>query len=299
MTPDATMPVAKRRFQKRQNVTGQPLQCVVMENGVPCSRPPEHRGVCHRHRKLIGQHRGYSIARFYLPEPEVVLETKLREELADGLCRVIEDGQHCRKHPHVRGLCRRHYRMAIRRDLLDALASPPRDLWNRFGPGNDRPHFYLDKNLLFDHADNAVFGSPGQAASVAIIERVIQGDARASVSTDAIKSTYNHVRHRLMRPTDEGGREMPEDEAESLARKHVQKTFYGHGTWRIVSLDATTFGKIVATGDHGLSLEDALEFQAYQLARAGKAGPTMFVTRDADFPEGVHPTYVAREFDWT
>ncbi len=92
---------------------------------------------------------------------------------------------------------------------------------------------------------------------------------------------------------------MPEDEAEAIARKYIQTTFAGRGAWRIHSLDAATFGRIVASGNTGLSLEDALEFQTYQLARARTAGPTMFVTRDSDFPEGVHPTYVAREFGWT
>jgi hypothetical protein len=101
-----------------------------------------------------------------------------------------------------------------------------------------------------------------------------------------------------MRPVDEGGREMPEDEAETIARKYVQATFSGRGTWRIHSLDVVTFGRILASEGNGLSLEDALEFQTYQLARAERTGPTMFITRDSDFPEGVHPTYVAREFGW-
>jgi hypothetical protein len=174
-----------------------------------------------------------------------------------------------------------------------------RALTNPFTSGNDRAHFYFDKNILFDHADNAVFGSSGQSASVAIVERVLSGDVRASISADAIKSTYNHLRHRLMRPVDEGGREMAEDEAEEIARRYVQVAFSGRGAWRIHSLDVAAFGRIVASGGNGLSLEDALEFQTYQLARAGTAGPTMFVTRDNDFPEGVHPTYVARECGWT
>ena len=124
----------------------------------------------------------------------------------------------------------------------------------------------------------------------------MKGKVRASVSTDAIKSTYNHLRHRLMRPVAEGGRELADVEAEQLVREHIRKTFYSAGAWRVISLDGATFGKIMSAEGEKLSLEDALEFGAYQLARARTAGPTMFVTRDSHFPEGVHPHHVARQF---
>ena len=151
--------------------------------------------------------------------------------------------------------------------------------------------------MLFDYADSACFGSSGQAGSVELVKRVLSGEARASISTDAIKSTYNHVRHRLTRPTSEGGEDLPEDLAEAMAHEFVEKTFYGGGAWRTVSLDSVAFGKIVS-GRKDLPLEDALEFQAYQSTRTGKAAPTMFVTRDEHFPEGVHPVHVAREIGW-
>jgi len=289
--------VTARRFESKADVTKAPVQCVILENGVPCTRPPEHRGVCGYHRKLIGGHRGHSLADFYLPESAPVLSAKPKEETADGLCRAVEDARPCAKAPYARGLCRRHYRMASEQGVLDALAAPTRNGRTRFGAGNDRPHFYLDKNVLFDYADSAFFDSSGQAGSVELVKRVLAGEARASISTDAVKSTYNHVRHRLTRPATEGGRELPEDQAEALAHEFVEKTFYGGGAWRIVSLDAVMFGKMVVSEEE-LSLEDALEFQAYQLTRAGKAGPTMFITRDEDFPEGVHPIRVAQEFRW-
>ena len=57
-----------------------------------------------------------------------------------------------------------------------------------------------------------------------------------------------------------------------------QKISYGGRLWRTASLDAVMFGKVVLT-EEGLPLEDALEFQAYQLTQAGTAGPTMFMTR--------------------
>ena len=126
----------------------------------------------------------------------------------------------------------------------------------------------------------------------------MKGEVQASVSTDAIKSTYNHVRHRLMRPLAEGAREISDVDAESLARRHVRKTFYSGGAWRVVSLDAATFGKVMSEERESLPLEDALEFGACQLARSRTAGPTMFVTRDAHFPEGVHPDHVARQVGW-
>ena len=290
--------VTARRFELKADAGCAPFQCVVLENGVPCTRPPEYRGACGYHRKVIGHHRDYSLKDFYVEEAPPVLTVKAPEEAADGLCRVVEDGNPCEMPPYVRGLCRRHRRLARKGGILEELALPSEALRGRFGAGNDRPHLYLDKNVLFDHADNAFFASPGQAASVALVERVIKGQVRASVSLDAIKTTYNHVRHRLTRSVEEGGREMPEEEAEPIAREHIEKTFYRGGAWRIVLVDTPTFAKVLKADAADLSFEDALEFQAYQLARSRKAGPTMFVTRDLHFPEGVHPTHVAREFDW-
>lgn len=287
-----------RQFEKRAEVSEHPMQCVVVENGTPCSRPPERQGVCGYHRKLIGNHKDYSLNDFYSPKATPLLARKELEETADGLCCAIEDGEHCHEPPSTRGLCRRHHRMAVRQGVLDCVALPSRRSRTRFGAGNDRPHFYLDKNVLFDYADRSEFGTSGQAGSVVLVEQVMQGNARASVSTDAIKSTYNHVRHRLVRSKAEGGRELPEEEAEAAARELIQRTFYRGGAWRVLSLDASTFRSVVSASRADLSVEDALEFQAYQLARAKKAGPTMFVTRDGHFPEGVHPSSLARELGW-
>ena len=93
------------------------------------------------------------------------------------------------------------------------------------------------------------------------------------------------------------GKEWPEDLAERAAHAFVGETFYAKGAWRIVALDAVTFAKVVAR-QSDLPLEDAIEFQVYQSMRTGAAAPMMFVTRDRHFPEGVHPTHVAREFAW-
>lgn len=273
-------------------------RCVVVENGVRCSGVPERRGVCREHHKRIGNSHEYSLGDFYLPERPPTLERKPAEECRDGLCVVLEDGAGCQTPPHVRGLCRRHYRVAMERGVLEALASAARDARSPFGAGNDRPHFYLDKNVLFDHADHRVFRAEGQDASVRLVERVVAGAVRASVSADAVKSSYNHVRYRLERPAAEGGRDLDPAEADRIARQHVAATFFGRGAWRIVALDAPVFRRVASAPPGDLSLEDALELQAYQQARAGKAGPTLFVTRDTDFVEGVHPNDLVREWGW-
>ena len=188
--------------------------------------------------------------------------------------------------------------MATKHGVLEDVSQTSRRHRGHFGRRNDRPHFYLDKNVLFDYADARVFDSSGQSGSVAIVERVIKGQVRASVSADAVKSTYNHLRHRLMRPAVEGGRDASEDAAELTARQFVQEVFCAGGAWRMICLDAGAFKQTLSEPCEGLSLEDALEYSAYQAARVGKAGPTMFVTRDTHFPEGVHPAFVARDFGW-
>jgi len=283
-----------KRFSKAPDAGEAPLTCVVLENGVRCSAPPEIRGVCRRHHRILGSHADHSLHDFYLPQRETVLTRKLDEETRDGLCLAVEDGRPCAKPPHSRGLCRAHYRLATQRGVLDALAAPFRPRGHLYGGGNDRPHYYLDKNVLYDHADHRVFGTSGQDASVTLVEAVRNGRVRACVSLDAVKSTYSHVRYRLQRPPEEGGRGLSEQESDSLARAYAKEVFYGGGAWRFVHLDALGFGRLVVSSAGALSLEDAMEFQTYQQERTGRAGPTMFVTRDTDFPEGVHPAHVVR-----
>ena len=273
-------------------------RCVVLENGVHCTLPPDRRGVCREHRKRIGNSREYSLSDFYLAEPTTTLERKPDEEILDGLCEVIEDAAGCERTPHVRGLCRRHYRAAKSLERLDELASPQRGRNSRYGAGNDRPHFYLDKNVLFDHANHKVFKEVDRPASVRLLKQIIGGRVRASVSADAIKSTYNHIRYRLELPVDERGKALSSWEADRIARRHIAETFYAGGAWRVIVLDPQTFARVATRAAGELSLEDALEFQAYQQARSGKAGPTIFVTRDTDFLEGVHPDDVTRHYRW-
>ncbi len=287
-------PKVRLGFEKAPDAGDAPLSCVVVENGLRCTGTPERRGVCRRHHRILGSHPDYSLHDFYLPERPSVLSRKPPEEATDGLCLVLEDGVPCARPPHVRGLCGAHYKRVVHLGKLEAFALPARALRAIFGSGNDRPHYYVDKNVLYDHADHEVFGAGGQEASVLLVESIRAGRVRGSVSLDGVKSVYSHVRYRLQRPTEEGGRGAGEVEADAQARAYIESTFYGEGAWRFVVLDAQVFGRVVVATGRQLSLEDALEFQAYQQARKGKAGPTMFVTRDTDFPEGVHPTHLPR-----
>ncbi len=281
-------------LERARDVGDPVLSCVVIENGVRCSGPPVVRGLCRRHHRVLGSHADYSLFDFYLPEREVVLVRKPSEEARDGLCLAVEDGRPCTRPPFVRGLCRHHQRLAARLGVLDALALPPRSHAAPYGAGNDRPHYYIDKNVLYDHADLRVFGTTGQNASVALVEEVRAGRVRASISLDAVKSTYSHVRYRLMRPPEEGGRGLSPEDAEARARDYTRQTFYDGGAWRFVQLDAAAFSRVVTGASGSLSLEDAMEFQTYQQERVARAGPTLFATRDTDFPEGVHPAHVVK-----
>lgn len=270
----------------------------MVEDDVPCNEPTFRRGVCRRHHTILGSHADYSLLDFYTEEPEAELRVKAEGDRADGLCIAIQDGIACEAPPLARGFCRRHYRYIHERGLLDALGLPPRSRYAPHGAANDLPHGYLDKNVLFDHADHVVFATPGQEGSVQLVEQARRGAFRASVSIDAVKTTYNHLRHRLQRPLEEGGKSLEEEDAERIARDYVRDTFFRGGAWRFVALAAAQIGAVVLRDDTALSLEDALELEAYESTCRGRAAPTWFVTRDTDFLEGVHPTHLARELGW-
>ena len=269
----------------------EPGTCHVLENGVGCTAPSEYRGLCMRHYRILRFRKPYRLADFLLPERQPIYALKNAAQRNSAICRVMEDGQPCQESAFGRGLCRHHYRTLQKLGRLDELGAAPR------APGGrqDRvAHAYLDKNILFDWCDAEAFEATGQKASCELVERVRVGKMVATISASAVTSSYNHVRHRASRPLAEGGRGMPDDAAESLARQTVRRML--QGAWRILSLAAHNLRAVLATAPETESYEDALEWAAYQEARRGHHGPRWFVTRDGDFPEGVLPWTLEEHF---
>jgi len=264
--------------------TPEPGTCHILENGVDCTAPSEHRGLCMRHYRILRTRKPYRLADFLLPEREPIYALKASAQQHSAICRVMEDEQPCQESAFGRGLCRHHYRVLQKLGRLDELGAPPRAAGGR---QQRAPHSYLDKNVLFDWCDAEAFGATGQKASCELVERVRAGKMVATISASAVTSSYNHVRHRAGRPVAEGGRELAEDAAESLARQTLRRML--QGAWRILSLAAHDLRTVLATAPETRSYEDALEWAAYQEARRGHHGPRWFVTRDGDFPEGVTP----------
>ena len=261
--------------------------CHILTDGVACTAPVEHRGLCMQHyRKLRSSPGpGRRLADYLAPERTPQLALKPEAQRAAGLCRVIEDAEPCQEQAFTRGLCRRHYRAAQGQGRLDELGAGPQDETTR--QRARMPHAYFDKNILFDWCDATAFGSTGQQASCALVERMRAGTMLATISASAVTSAYNHVRHRAARPREEGGRGLDEATAERLARDTVSRML--GGSWRIQSLTPHELRSVLADADATHSYEDALEWTAYQQARAGQHGPRWFVTRDLDFGEGVAP----------
>jgi hypothetical protein len=112
---------------------------------------------------------------------------------------------------------------------------------------------------------------------------------RASETMNAVMIGHNHVRQKLTRPGRGGGRASGEDEAGSLARRHVEETFCRGGAWRIVALDIAAFKNTMTSRTDKLSPKGAWDFAAYQAAGSAKKELGPFVTRGARFAEGVHP----------
>jgi len=265
-------------------VVSEPNTCHLLENGVPCMAPVEHRGLCMRHYRCLRVHVKYRLADFLLPVPEPVYARKPLVQLNSAICRIVQDGQPCQESAFSRGLCRHHHRALQRLGKIDDFGAAPRAA---SGLNRRVPAAYLDKNVVFDWCDSQAFSGVGQQASCDLVERVRSGRMVATISASAVTSTYNHLRHRASRPEMEGGRGLAEDASEALARSTLSRML--EGTWRILSLSAHDLRSILVTAPASRSYEDALEWAAYQEARKGQHGPRWFVTRDGDFPEGIPP----------
>jgi hypothetical protein len=262
----------------------QPGTCHLLENGVACTAPAEHRGLCLRHYRRLRSHRSLRLADFLLPERQPLFTLKPVGQRDAGLCRVLVDGEPCQDSAFGRGLCSRHLRVIQKLGRVEELGAPAR------APGGHQSriaHAYLDKNILFDWCDAEAFQVFGQQASCLLVERVRTGRMVATISGSAVLSAYNHLRYRAARPVAEGGQGLEEEAAERLSRETVQRLL--EGSWRILALAPHELRFVLRSAAVSLSFEDALEWAAYQEARRALHGPRWFVTRDGDFPEGIRP----------
>ena len=291
---------ASRRTRRVLERLAHPLPdtCVVRENGVACTQPVWKRGLCRRHHRVIGDSSEHSLYDFYLPEandpPEECAAWSIVSAGHDGRCRIADADGACRRDAYRRGLCRKHYRFAQKHGLLEAMGLPPRDRGARASqppPQPLPPHVWLDKNILFDHADRVVFGARARADSVTLVDAVCAGRVRASVTADAVKTVYNHVRHRAARAPAAGGQAADPAAAEAQARAYLQQVFVDppRHAWRLEAWDPCAMLVPLTAAQQMLSLEDAWEWQAYQRARQRSDGPVVFLTWDSDFPAGVTP----------
>ncbi len=266
------------------------IECVVIEDGVPCQEPSSTRGLCQRHRKTIWTAKHYALTDFETQAQRLDLREKTEAESVDGMCRAVINQVLC-AHPQVtRGLCRAHYRLA---DRIGALALFP--VTGRTALAA-LVQVYLDKNVTMDYLDHAAGIADTSEASRRVIEAIHSGRLIGCVSTDGIKSAYNRLRYRLARPGDEGGLGKSEAEAETLSKLALDKLLRNLKQWRIVTLDPVLFLQALRAPGN-LSVEDALEWSTYQLARGKPAGPRHFITRDADFVGGVHPAEFMRQLE--
>ena len=287
--------------QKAPDAGEAPLPCVVLENGLRCTPPPERRGVCRHHHKILGRSRGVLAPRLLPARSTVGADA---EDPRGGRRRALPRRRgrdaRARRPPYTRGLCRAHYSLATQRGVLDTLALPPRvHMGTPSAPGTTGRTSTSTRTSSTTTPTTRSSGRPARRRASLSSSGVRAGDAWATVSLEAVKCVYTHVRYRLQRPPEEGGRGPPRRRRSGRPAPTWRPRSTGGGAWRFVGLDAAGVRPPLRLDRRRRSaLEDALEFQTYQRARTGRAGPTMFVTRDTDFPEGVHPAHVARERGW-
>jgi hypothetical protein len=155
----------------------------------------------------------------------------------------------------------------------------------------EMPHFYFDKNILFDFADYVVFKKTSEINSVTLVYAVIRGEIKGTISTSCIAFIYNHLRWRLARPQSEGGMGYSEEQAENEAAQFTETYFLQPETpWNITTVDDKLLREAAKRRKlKNLSLEDAIEDSIFAYSSTQVGGPTIFITRDRDFENGVHP----------
>ncbi len=269
--------------------------CILLVNNVPCTGVPQHRGICHNCYALVQKYGDYE-ALALPPAKHAKEEIRRNERIVRGVCILVVDGVACRASVIARGLCKRHYRLLESRGVLEELGLSAEELERL----PSTPHFYLDKNVVMRFAMFETFGVAPDRSSIALVDAVLNGKVRATVSLDCVRAVYSHLGHRLARPTDQGGKGLEERDAERMARNYVGGVFFRRGgLWNFMGAGEDTFAACAAEGRlPELSLEDALEVHLFASAKE-EHGAELFVTADAGilrYGEAVHPEKVVAAY---
>lgn len=271
--------------------------CLMKVNGVPCTNTPKRRGLCGSCIRLIEKTDQYSYEQFALtPVKSRKVNLERKQKIIKGICIIVEDGESCRKPSIARGLCDRHYRLVKKQKKMASIGLSQAEI----NTLPDIPHFYFDKNIVIRFAIYELFGTIPDSYSVALVDAVLKGKIRATVSLDCIRAVYSHLGHRFSRPSGEGGKELGEKEAEECAREYTGNLFFGRGgLWQFRSFDEHHFDLCAYKGrlPH-FSLEDALELHLYALAKQENR-TLMFITADnhiLEYGEAVHPEKAVKAY---
>lgn len=98
--------------------------CRIIAAEVPCTAKATHRGCCSTHYKAIWARKDLRLEDYVIPvswrKPEsFVLGVKSADDLEDGVCRLIEDGNLCPNLTKSRGICEHHIQILRKRPDLN------------------------------------------------------------------------------------------------------------------------------------------------------------------------------------
>jgi hypothetical protein len=88
----------------------------MVEDGIPCRRKADSRGLCGRHAIILKNAGEYE--KFALPRQDRRIEYAVNPDAPVGTCRIVEEGVPCTLPAKLTGLCTRHYRNIYHRPDL-------------------------------------------------------------------------------------------------------------------------------------------------------------------------------------
>lgn len=98
-------PIAVRILAKK--IQPEPGLCILTENGSPCPRSVDQRGLCGTHVTYLRKEN--RLEEFALPKVSKRYDLRPNPDAPAGVCGVLEAGIPCRAPAQRRGICKRHY----------------------------------------------------------------------------------------------------------------------------------------------------------------------------------------------
>lgn len=125
--------------------------------------------------------------------------------------------------------------------------------------------FYIDKNILFNYANNKLFNEREFKYDIDLVELIKTGEINIIIHEATIFSLINYLSFKLERPLYKHGKNLSPEVADKTSREFCFNIFK-KANWQVISLDKKEITS--ALKDMDFNYEDSVQYYSFIKSKA-------------------------------